>query len=259
MDIFTTYNIGSFQDEITYLVGSSPESIAVADFNNDNRLDIVVSHGTSNEVSVLLAHDNEVFVKQASLTISHNSKPRSFITADFDNDDHLDLVVAYSGTNTIAIFLGHGNISFSTPTIYTTGSSSSLYAVAVADFNGDRYADIVVANYGSNNIGVFLGYGNGSFGNYTTYPTDSNSYSLAVGDFDNDFISDIIVVYYNTNKIGLLYGCRDGIFSEVILIQLEYGSGPFSVVMADYNNDRKLDFVVANNGADNLQVFLQTC
>jgi hypothetical protein len=80
-----------------------------------------------------------------------------------------------------------------------------------------------------------------------------------VGDFDNDFILDIIVANCDTNNVGVLRGYPDGTFANMVLIQLEYGSYPFSILVGDFNNDRKLDFVVANNGTDSLQIFLQTC
>ncbi|CAF5142922.1 unnamed protein product, partial [Rotaria sp. Silwood1] len=35
---------GSFETETRYSVGSYPEAIAVGDFNNDTRLDIVVAN-----------------------------------------------------------------------------------------------------------------------------------------------------------------------------------------------------------------------
>jgi hypothetical protein len=38
-----------------------------------------------------------------------------------------------------------------------------------------------------------------------------------------------------------------------------YGSHPFMVIVDDFNNDAKLAFAVANNGTDNLDIFLQTC
>jgi len=48
-------------------------------------------------------------------------------------------------------------------------------------------------------------------------------------------------------------------FANMVFIQLEYRSGPFSVLLGDFNDDRKVDFVVANNERDDLQIFLQTC
>jgi hypothetical protein len=68
-------------------------------------------------------------------------------------------------------------------------------SVAVGDFNNDSRMDIVVTNSKDNNVGVFLGYRNGTFTNQNTYSTGFNSqpYSDAVGDFDNDSSLDIIV------------------------------------------------------------------
>ncbi len=240
-----------------YNVSSIKTIIAVGDFNNDTRLDIVVANSNSNDVSVLLGYTNEAFTNQMMLRTGNGSQSRSFVIDDFNNDGCMDIGIANSGNPNIGIFLGYGNISFESPAISPT--SSYPYAVAAGDFNNDAYLDIVVANYDSNNIGIFLGYGNGSFANQTTYSTRSYPYSVAVGDFDNDFILDIIIDNYGTNNLGILRGYPDGTFANMVLIQLEYGSHPFSVLVGDFNNDRKLDFTVANDGTDSLQIFLQTC
>ena len=210
-------------------------------------------------MGILLGSVDVIFVKQIILTCDNDSRPRSFVIEDFNNDDYMDIIVANPGTHNIGIFLGYGNISFSTATTFSTGTYSSPCSLAVGDFNGDTYLDVVVANCNSSNIGIFLGYGNGSFGNQTMYPTDSYPYSVAVGDFDNDSILDIIVANYDVNTVLVLRGYHNGTFANMVLVQLEYRSHPFSVVVGDFNNDRKLDFAVANNGADSLEVFLQTC
>ncbi len=36
-------------------------------------------------------------------------------------------------------------------------------------------------------------------------------------------------------------------------------SAPESVGVGDFNNDRKIDFAVVNEGTDNLKVLLETC
>ncbi|CAF1482548.1 unnamed protein product [Rotaria sordida] len=259
VSVLLGYGNGSFQNQMTYSTGSYPRSVAVGDFNNDTRLDIVVANDDTNDVSILLGYANEVFVSQTILTSGNGSQPRSFVVNDFNNDGCMDIGVANSGTDNIGIFLGYGNFSFASPTIYPTGPNSSPYGVAAGDFNNDTYIDIVVANYGSNNIGIFLGMGNGSFANQTTYSTDSSPYSAAVGDFDNDCILDIIISNYENNNLGVLRGYGNGAFGSIVLIQLKYGTHPFSVLVDDLNNDGKLDLIVANNGTDNLQVFVQTC
>lgn len=73
------------------------------------------------------------------------------------------------------------------------------------------------------------------------------------------FSIDIIVANYATNSIVLLLGYGDGTFQDAKVVSIAYGSHPFSLVSGDFNNDRKLDFAVANYGTDNLKIMLQTC
>ncbi len=108
-------------------------------------------------------------------------------------------------------------------------------------------------------MGIFLRYGNGSFGNQTTYLTGSEPKSVAVGDLNNDTILDIAVGNYGSNSLGVFLGHGDGTFAEMTSVPLEYGSRPFSLLVGDFSNDQKLDLAVANNGTDSLQILLQTC
>jgi hypothetical protein len=259
VSILLGYGNGSFANQITYSSGLGPQSVAVGDFNNDMILDVIVANRDMNNVILLFGCHNEVFVSQTMLTTDNGSRPRSLVIADFNNDDCMDIAVANTDTYHIGIFLGYGNISFASQGTFFTGPDSFPYSIAAGDFNNDTRLDIVVANYGSNNVGIFLGYGNGSFANQTTYPTDSSPQSVAVGDFNNDTILDIVVANYESNNVGVLRGFGNGTFAERIRIPMEYGARPFAVVVGDFNNDRKLDFAVANNGTDNLNIFLQTC
>jgi hypothetical protein len=67
-----------------------------------------------------------------------------------------------------------------------------LLSVVFGDFNNDTRLDIVVANFDSNNIGVLLGYGNGSFANQTIYSMGSAPQFVAIDDFNNDIFLDLI-------------------------------------------------------------------
>ena len=212
-------------------------------------------------MSILLGSLHEVFLKQATLTIGNSFFTPSIGIGDFNKDDQLDIAVTNSDTHTIGIFFGYGNISFTNQTTYSTGPNSSPSSLAIGDFNNDTRLDIVVANYGSDNVGIFISDGDGSFADQTKYLTGSSfsPYFVAVGDFNNDVALDIIVANYLTSNIVILLGYGDGTFGSVILFQMKYGSHPFFIVVGDFNNDRKLDFVVANSGTDSLEIALQTC
>jgi hypothetical protein len=67
------------------------------------------------------------------------------------------------------VFLGNESGTFEGKATYSTGSGSSPYMVAVGDFNNDHQLDIIVANFGTNNVGILLGFGNGSFMSQTAF------------------------------------------------------------------------------------------
>ncbi|CAF3176865.1 unnamed protein product [Rotaria socialis] len=259
ISVLLGYGDGSFTSQIIYASGASPLTVVVGDFNNDTRLDLVLTNQIDGCVSVLLGVINQAFLKAETLITGNGSQPSSVVIADYNNDNKKDIAIANLGTNTIDIFLGNGNSSFTSQKSLLTGSTPK--AVAIGDFNNDNIIDIVVANYDSGNVGVFLGCGNGSFLSQKTFTTGSQSYPIevAVGDFNSDTFVDIIIANYGINTVGILLGYGNGSFTNVKLFSISYASYPFSISVGDFNGDRKLDFVIVNEGSDNLETFLQTC
>jgi hypothetical protein len=76
--------------------------------------------------------------------------------------------------------------------------------VAVTDFNGDGIQDLAVANWGSNNVSVLLGNGDGSFQAALNFGADSYPYSAAVGDFNADGLPDLAVANIVSNNVSVL-------------------------------------------------------
>ncbi|CAF3740085.1 unnamed protein product [Rotaria sp. Silwood1] len=196
--------------------GSKPISVASGYFNDDTKLDIVVVNSASNDVSVFLGYSNIGFVKEATFITSNDSRLRSLVIGDFNNDDRMDIGVTYLSLQNIQIFLGYGNFSFVNQATYTTSLYASPSSMAVGDFNNDSRLDVVLTYYLSENIGILLGYGNGSFTNETTYSTDHGSYPyyVAVADFNNDNMLDIIIANQGSNNVGIFLGYGNGEFAS---------------------------------------------
>ena len=76
-------------------------------------------------------------------------------------------------------------------------------SVATADLNADNKLDIIVANAGTNNVGVLLNIGNGTFIPQVTYSTGSFPNFVTVADINGDGRSDIIVANRNGNNVGV--------------------------------------------------------
>src|SRR5260370_34807429 len=75
---------------------------------------------------------------------------------------------------------------------YTT-LGRSPFSVAVGDFNGDGALDLAVTNFGSGDVSVFLGNGDGSFQAARNFQAGGNPRSVAVGDFNGDGRLDLAV------------------------------------------------------------------
>jgi hypothetical protein len=130
--------------------------------------------------------------------------------------------------------------------------------VAVGDFNNDSRFDIAVANFGTNNVGIFLGLGNGSFVSQIELSTGTSSpTAICLADFDNDTRFDIATANYGTDSVTIFYGNGNGRFSNPHTYSTGYDSLPSSLAAGDFNNDSYLDLAIINYGTNNIGLLLQ--
>jgi FG-GAP-like repeat len=74
----------TFTGPTDYVVGASPVSVAVADFNGDADLDLAVANRGSGNVSVLLGGDGATF--GSSTNYAAGTDPVSVAVGDFNDD-----------------------------------------------------------------------------------------------------------------------------------------------------------------------------
>jgi hypothetical protein len=259
INIFLGYGDGTFASPLVFPTGvSRPVSMALSDFNNDQYLDIVVTHYDTNEIRILFGYGNGSFENQITYSTGYDSLPNYIVVDDFNNDLNLDIAVANYGTNNVGVFLGYGNGTFTVQTTYSAGPRSSPYSIAVDDFNKDHQLDIAVANSGTNNVGIFLGDGNGSFLSQNTYSISPGSrpYSIIIGDFNQDNQLDIAVSNYDTDNISILIGYGNGSFATPTIHSTGIDSDPFGMTVGDFGNDNTSDIAVVNSGTNNVLILI---
>ena len=239
---------GSFSIEKTYFIGSNchPRSMAVADMNKDGFLDIITGNVGTESISILLGDANQTFATKIIHSIEPNSTPSAIIVNDINNDDRLDVVMADDTRNNIGVFLGLGNGSLSFVATYSTGIGSQPNSIVVGDLNNDRYSDIVVANIGTGVVGIFQGYGNGSFTSQTIYllRKSSRPSSVALYDFNDDHQLDIAVADSLFSYIQIFMGFGNGSFLKSKQYFTDSTFFPFYLIVNDFNDDHQLDIAV---------------
>jgi uncharacterized repeat protein (TIGR01451 family) len=142
--------------------------------------------------------------------------------------------------------------SFAAPIGYTVALSP--WGVAVADFNADGKADLVVTDYFSNTVSVLLGNGDGSFQPPLTSAAGSYPRAVSVGDFNGDGKADIVVGTDQEDTINVLLGNGDGTFRPPLTYLADYW--PASIAVGDFNGDGKADLAVAYSGRYTVGIFL---
>jgi serine/threonine protein kinase len=249
--------VGIFGPAAHFDTGLEPRGVAVADFNRDGNLDLVVTNRLNHTVSVFLGNGDGSFQRAVHYLTSTGSM--DVTVGDFNGDGNLDLVVANRDvTNdgvrgSVSVLLGNGDGTFQKAVNYPAGPHPTM--VAVGDFNGDGKPDLAVADgFHDGGVSVLLGKGDGTFRAAVFYPTGIHCGSVVAADVNGDGKLDLVARNGTSNTVSVLLGKGNGTF----LTAVHHPTGPATTGLAvgDFNGDGKLDLVVTNSGVATVSVFL---
>jgi len=162
----------------------------------------------------------------------------------------------------------YGTLGFSLPTTSTFPVGTNPTAILLANINANPALDAVVANYGTNNVSVLSGNGDGTFlstGTYMTAPAGvfTRPTGIAIADFDKDNIVDVATVNQNTSDVSILVNSGAGVLTyNATRAMLPMVGGmsavPQGIAAGKLGADTIPSVVTANNGTNDLSVLSGT-
>lgn len=260
---------GTFGSPIVYtsnLLSIYSASIAVADFNGDGKLDVVLtnSEGPANAAAIVLGNGDGTF-QNPPVLFSAGLLPTGVVSLDVNGDGKPDLAVA-GGYGVLSYFslttlINRGDGTFANPANFPV--LQFPYSAAVGDFNGDGHVDIATTSFTqTGGVSVLLGKGDGTFQAHVDSPTAQFPTTIVAGDFNGDGKLDLVVADStpptstppSSPMLSTLIGNGDGTFQNNISQTVSAGIG--SAATGDFNGDGKLDVAAIIGGTNAVSIFL---
>jgi hypothetical protein len=135
---------------------------------------------------------------------------------------------------------------------FGTGADSTR-SVTTGDLDKDGNVDLVVGNYGEQNV-IYFGDGDGTFDTRSAAigPGTDLTRKILVGDINNDTWLDIIVGNHQQQDV-IYMNDGDGTFDTIQYVMPDVGSNyTFSLALGDVDGDSWKDLVVGNLEEENL-------
>jgi hypothetical protein len=213
---------------------TKPGSVAVGDFNNDGKLDVVIAQPALSQGGTVFVYQGKgdgTFV--APQQFSSSVTPTQITVADFNGDGHLDISVSDTNGYFTAVFLGNGKGHFQQKMPVITGAVEG-----VADFNADGNLDLILGETDSEHFwsDAYLGHGDGTFSRSQSSVCSAQLVvwsNVAIGDFNRDGNLDVAF------PGSVCLGNGDGTFQAGTPTNIKGRA----IATADLNGDGKLDLI----------------
>lgn len=251
ISLYQNNNINQATNNFTHIEVSNSsglaEGVSVADFNNDNKLDIVVSAQGEHALEWFNNSGDNLIFSQSKIDSFPRKNYLENEAIDIDGDGFIDILsVNYNSTNGGAFwYKNNGDETFTRNSLQINSKPKDI---ASADFDNDGDIDILTVS--DKDIYIFTNDGNENFTSSLLHSNSSNNMESAkTVDVNNDNLLDIVFLGDN-NKLAYLVNNGNNSFSTFTSFQNANGTdyqfnlgNIYDFEFADIDNDNDLDFI----------------
>jgi hypothetical protein len=229
--------------------GETSAGVSMGDIDGDADLDLILAKGRHWPLNnLVLRNDGRGHFTSEPVT---DSPDRTYTAAlaDLDGDGDLDLVVSNDRPDRKLVYLNDGRGYFRVTSTFGEADWSTRY-VTVADVNGDRRPDLIVANRGGAKPPgkpsfVCLNDGKGAFPACTALATQSATIIVA-SDLDGDGHVDLFVPHRDGGQSLIFWNDGHGAFATPPTTVGGPQSSARAAATADIDGDGIKDLVVGD-------------
>jgi len=153
---------------------------------------------------------NGAFTQGETYALGDNAGPTGVAVGDWDNDGNIDVVTTNQNNDTVSIFVGAGDGTFTLSQTYDIPNDDGGGRIKPADFDRDGNLDLVATF----SCFVLTGAGDGTFSD-SGNPA-GNCGHIHVIDADDDGLLDVVTYTYGASgQLRTYLGGEDGTFTTV--------------------------------------------
>jgi hypothetical protein len=229
-------------------VEDGPLGLVAADFDDDGGIDIIVACSKADSITVLKNNNDSTFSNEGRYITA--DYPVDGVAIDVDGDADIDIIVACSNADSITVLKNDGSAKFNVPAPVSYSAGLDPMAICAADFNGDTYIDVAVANWSLMADSIYW---------------RGLDYDSAHGIWlDSIDVTDSVMVdslaSYNWvethSAVSILLNDGTGAYPDSTSLKYLVGDGAISIIAVDFDSDNDTDLVVSCFYSDSIYVLI---
>ena len=260
--------VGNQYGDVTILLGQGngsfqpstgiDRSMAIAVGNVNGQPEWVVSNSSGDRLVVQHAQPDTGFTQSGGDGLM---APAGVAVADLDGDGIPDVVVADSGGNDVIVYLSSQQFVGQSFFAGTDPVDVQIADVdgAISPIDGQKHLDLIVTNYGSNDVSILLGTGDTSDGGKNLF-TPGARLNAGQGPVSTQVVThadgtppDLLVTNSVSNNVYMLQPAGGGFYHDNTPTIFNTGRNPTQTLVGNF--DGTMGFVTLNRDSNSLTFY----